>query len=106
VRGGNVLSRGTRNIRVLPVRPELEIGPATLQAWVNEPLQSRLPHVGGQEPVTIRTLAKLPRGILLEGDVLKGTPIAAGLVRIPVVMRDAIGDSARGEILLRIGNRF
>lgn len=106
-RGTQVIASGSDSARILPEALPPTVGPSVLQAWKDETMRCLIPYRGLPEPIReCRCDKPLPEGIRIEGSYLVGTPTRTGLYRVDIIVVDAEGDEHRGEVTIRVGERF
>ena len=84
---------------------KLHLNPGALPiARVGEAYEATLPIAGGTAPyaATVAGTSKLPEGLTLTGDHLKGTPKAAGSVELELSITDAAKGQITGKVPLTI----
>lgn len=99
------LGGGSGTLRILPPRPERSVASGQIEAKVGEGFKYAVPYRGMQGIVTVSALGELPLGLTLSGEEITGTPSQIGLARIPLKAEDESGNTATGDLTIRIRPR-
>ncbi len=101
----DTVGRGSGKLRVLPKKQEKSVGNVFLQLWEGEQVIYDIPYKGMEEPVTVDAQGPLPNGLEIIRAQVVGMPRETSMRTVPILAKDATGDSVSGKLGIRIGRK-